>query len=341
MIDNNITTTVDLMQTSKSLINDLNFVSQNVLIYLPLIFFIFGFIGFIGNVFTYLQPQLRSNTSCIYLLCGSFIDIMNLSVNSFSSYLAWQFGFTLPWSTSSALCKLSFFLLVFLTHLSINFLCTAIIDRFAITCDHTSSIRRITQLRKVPWMIGLTVLTSGLFTFYAPIMYDLSPTNVCLSAQPLVAGIISITFIRVIPSVTMITFVLLTYRNVRRSRGRVGDAVQTNRRNLRNQFIVTIFAQILVTILITIPWIISSVYYTVTPISTKSPVQVSIIIFVFGLSNRFFYLNNVKAFYITILTSRVFRKAFMGGLNNLYRRYIRQQMNVSMINPFTQTRNKN
>ncbi|CAF1080271.1 unnamed protein product [Adineta steineri] len=335
MIDNNITTTVDLIQTSKSLINDLNFISQNVLIYLPLIYFIFGFIGFIGNVFTYLQPQLRSNTSCIYLLCGSFIDISSLSINSFSSYLAWQFGFTLPWSTSSALCKLSVFLLVFLTHLAINFLCMAIIDRFAVTCDHTSSIRRITQLRIVPCMIGLTVLTSGLSTLYAPINYDLSPAHICLSTQPMLTTISSIVLIRVIPSVTMITFVLLTYRNVRRSRGRVGDAAQKNRPNLRNQFIVTIFAQILVTVCITIPWIIILLYSTFTSISTKTPVEVSIINFVLGLTSRFFYLNNVKAFYITILTSRLFRKAFIDGLNNLFHRYIRQQMNVSMVNPFT------
>ncbi|CAF4461076.1 unnamed protein product, partial [Adineta steineri] len=83
MTENNITTTVNFIQTSKSLSDNLNFISQNILIYLPLIFLIFGLIGFIGNVFTYLQSQLRSNTCCIYSLCGSFIDIINLCINSF------------------------------------------------------------------------------------------------------------------------------------------------------------------------------------------------------------------------------------------------------------------
>ncbi|CAF1073595.1 unnamed protein product [Adineta steineri] len=339
MIDNNITTKGDITQTSKSLSDNLNFISQNILIYLPLIFLIFGLIGFIGNVFTYLQPQLRSNTCCIYSLCGSFIDIIDLCINSFPSYLAWQFGFTLPWSTSSALCKFYIFIVVFLPHLSINFLCTAIIDRFAITCDHTSSIRRITQLRIVPWMIGLTVLTSGLFSLYVPINYDLMYGYLCISIQPMVTSISYIVLIGLISPIIMIIFVLLTYRNVRRSRGRVGEVTRTRGQNLRNQFIVTIFAQILITSFIALQWIIMFTYFTFAPIYTETPVDLSIIFFLLSLSTNLYYLNNVKAFYITILTSRVFRKAFVGGLNNLFRRYIRQQMNVSMVNPFTQTRN--
>ncbi|CAF3748801.1 unnamed protein product [Adineta steineri] len=339
MTENNNTTTVNFIQTSKSLSDDLNFISQNILIYLPLIFLIFGLIGFIGNVFTYLQPQLRSNTCCIYSLCGSFIDITDLCINSFPSYLAAKYGITIPWYLSSALCKFNIFILVFLPHLSINFLCTAIIDRFAITCDHTSSIRRITHLRIVPWMIGLTVLTSGLFSLYAPVNYDLISGYLCISTQPMVTSISYIILIGLISPIIMIIFVLLTYRNVRRSRGRVGEVNRTRGQNLRNQFIVTIFAQILITSFIALQWIIIFTYSTFAPIYTETPVDLSIIFFVFSLSNNLYYLNNVKAFYITILTSRVFRKAFVGGLNNLFRRYIRQQMNVSMVNPFTQTRN--
>ncbi|CAF0845561.1 unnamed protein product [Adineta steineri] len=324
MIDNNTTTTVNFIQTSKSLSDDLAFVSQNILIYLPLIFFIFGFIGFIGNVFTYLQPQLRSNTCCIYSLCGSFIDIINLSINSFPTYFLAKYGIYIPWYLSLTPCKLNTFILVFFPHLSINFLCMAIIDRFAITCDYTSSIRRITQLRMVPWMIGLTVLTSCLFSLYAPINYDALFGFLCISTQPMLTSISYIILIGLVSPIIMIIFVLLTYRNVRRSRGRVGDVVQKNRPNLRNQFIVTIFAQILVTSFITLQWIIMYTYFTFTPIATEDPVDLSIIIFVFGLSNNLYYLNNVKAFYISILTSRVVRKEFVSGLNNLYRRYIRQ-----------------
>jgi hypothetical protein len=48
---------------------------------LSLIITIFGLIGFIGNAFTILQPTLRYNTFCIYTLCGSLIDILNIVIN--------------------------------------------------------------------------------------------------------------------------------------------------------------------------------------------------------------------------------------------------------------------
>ncbi|CAF4194229.1 unnamed protein product, partial [Adineta steineri] len=243
MIDNNITTASDLTQTSKSVSDDLNFISQNILIYLSLIFFIFGLLGFIGNVFTYLQPQLRSNTCCIYSLCGSFIDIINLFSNLFPNYFSVKYGIDV--FASSGLCKFSIFLMTFLPYLSISFLCMAIIDRFAITCEHTSSMRRVTQLRIVPWMISLTILASGLFTLYASLNHDLVPIYGCVSINPTLTSISYIIFSGLLQPITMITFVLLTYRNVRRSRRRVREVVRTSGQNLRNQFIVTIFAQIL------------------------------------------------------------------------------------------------
>ncbi|CAF3856624.1 unnamed protein product, partial [Rotaria sp. Silwood1] len=114
MNPNNITTTIDIALVSKSIINDLNFVSERFIIYLPLIFLIFGFIGFIGNIFTYLQAELRSNTCCIYSLCGSIIDIINLSLNLFPNYLAAKYKIYIPWYISRITCKLNVFLLAFL-----------------------------------------------------------------------------------------------------------------------------------------------------------------------------------------------------------------------------------
>lgn len=89
--------TIDVAHISKSIIDDLNLVTQRFINYLPLIFLIFGFIGFIGNAFTYLQAELRSNTCCIYLLCGSFIDIITLFLNLFPNYLDTKYGISMPW----------------------------------------------------------------------------------------------------------------------------------------------------------------------------------------------------------------------------------------------------
>jgi hypothetical protein len=75
MAYNSMTVTTDVIQASKSIADELNLVKQRFIIYLPLIFTIFGFIGFIGNVFTYLQPELRSNICCIYPVCDPIVDL--------------------------------------------------------------------------------------------------------------------------------------------------------------------------------------------------------------------------------------------------------------------------
>jgi hypothetical protein len=66
-----------------SIIETLDLVAQNFVVYLPLVFTILGLIGFLGNAFIFLQRPLRLNTFCIYSLCGSFSDIINLLVNLF------------------------------------------------------------------------------------------------------------------------------------------------------------------------------------------------------------------------------------------------------------------
>jgi len=116
MAYNSMTVTTDVIQASKSIADELNLVTERFIIYLPLIFTIFGFIGFIGNVFTYLQPELRSNICCIYLVCGSIVDLHLLP-----PYLGAKFKIFITWSALSALCKLNSFLLSFLPHLSTIF----------------------------------------------------------------------------------------------------------------------------------------------------------------------------------------------------------------------------
>jgi hypothetical protein len=111
---------IDITEASKSIADQLKLVTQRFIIYLPLIFVIFGLIGFIGNLFTYLQAELRSNTCCIYSLCGSIIDIVTLFLNLFPYYLSAKYGIRIPWRNTSFTCKLNLFLLGYLPYLSIN-----------------------------------------------------------------------------------------------------------------------------------------------------------------------------------------------------------------------------
>jgi hypothetical protein len=163
MASENISVATDDLQESKSIstILELCSILQNFIYYLPSIFLILGFIRFVGNLITYLQPELRSNTCCIYSLRGSIVDIIHLFINALPDYLTTKHGIKIPWETSSHSCRILYFLYTCLPNLSINFLVMSTIDHFACSCSLTSKFHRLNQLKKLPWTISLTIIISS------------------------------------------------------------------------------------------------------------------------------------------------------------------------------------
>jgi hypothetical protein len=146
-------------------------ITQRFLVHLPLILTILGIIGFLGNTFTYFQPTLRYNNCCIYSLCGSFIDIINLFVNLFPHYINKTVGnLVISQISNSFQCKLKFFILVFFPQLSMNFLILSLIDQYVGTCSATSPMRHFRRLKSAPWLIFSTILFSCLMSIYS---YDI------------------------------------------------------------------------------------------------------------------------------------------------------------------------
>jgi hypothetical protein len=141
---NNNTTDI----VSNSIITTLDLVKQRFVRQLPLIFVILGSIGFIGNLFTFLQPNLRFNTFCIYSLSSSIVDIINLFLNLLPNYIL-STDNTLSLITNRQLCKWQLFSVVFIPQLSMNLLILSLIDRYVSTCGLTSPLRYIRQLKVV------------------------------------------------------------------------------------------------------------------------------------------------------------------------------------------------
>ena len=189
--------------------------------HLPLIFIIFGVLGFIGNAFTFLQPELRSNTFCIYSLCSSVADIGNVLFNRIPRYLYQAYGYKFAWDTNSSLCKFETFVLVFLPQLATNFLALSLIDRLASTCSLQSSMRRLNQPKMAPYFIILTIIYSCLVVFHGPIFNGVVTNRGCIATPAITNSILYVIFCGLIQPILMLIFVYLTYRNIHRSRQRV------------------------------------------------------------------------------------------------------------------------
>ncbi|CAF4082505.1 unnamed protein product [Adineta steineri] len=291
-ITSNITSSTITSSIATPIVIFRQFVDQ-----LPLIFVIFGLIGFLGNVLTYLQSELRSNTCCIYSLIGSLADVINLLLNLFANYLKLTYGITAPWLALTYLCPVQMASVTFLPYLSLNFLLMAIIDRYASTSSLTSSIRRLTQLKMAPWCILITIFISCLTTIRIFTLYEYRSTTGCTITQPLTNNILYIIINGLMQPITIFIFVILTFRNIRNSRRRVATSAAVTIENLhrsRNQFIKMIFVQIFVTAIISLQWTImfSSVAFLYGGLRNLSP----------------------RTFYLSLLTSRLFRETLIQTL---------------------------
>ncbi len=109
-----------------------------------------------------------------------------------------------------------------------------------------------------------------------------------------------------------------------------------NRIRVRNQFIATVFAQIFVTSVFTLQWIIVYSYSLASEYVNKS-VQGSVSTYSgLSLPYNLYFIINVRSFYLSTLTSRLFRDTFITALlkllpGNLHRWWNLKNGHVTMI----------
>ncbi|CAF1610556.1 unnamed protein product [Adineta ricciae] len=290
------------LPSTKSIIDDLNLVQQRFVNQLPLIITILGLIGFIGNLFTFLQPKLRKNSFCIYTLLASFIDIINLFVNLFPQYL-------IPASGSAAASisdRLTYLLMM------------SLIDRYACTFGPTSRMSRLLRLKTVPWMIFIITAVSCVASLYSPVTYDIIPGYGCGSTNPTANAIAYISIHGILTPLVMLILVFLTYRNIVQRRQRVGAAPTTERHRRRNHFIGMVFAQVFVSSFFVLLWIGVYWYFLTVQNSNQSAEEWAIVYFLLSLTNNLYYLINVRSFYLSTLTCSLFRKTMTAGVLKLF-----------------------
>ncbi len=86
----------------------------------------------------------------------------------------------------------------------------------------------------------------------------------------------------------------------------------------RNPFLRMVFTQVITTSLLSLQWICFYMYHIITLYYLRTPNQQIIHYFIWCISNNVYYLINVKSFYLSTLTSRLFRKTFFKGLFRLF-----------------------
>jgi len=91
-----------------------------------------------------------------------------------------------------------------------------------------------------------------------------------------------------------------------------------------------IFTQVFTTSLLILQWISFYIYHIITIYHIKTAKQQILHYFIWCISNNIYYLINVKSFYLSTLTSRLFRKTFLKALFRLWPYYQPQQNDIQL-----------
>jgi len=102
-----------------------------------------------------------------------------------------------------------------------------------------------------------------------------------------------------------------------------------------------IFTQVFATSLLSLQWIIFYIYHITTMYNIKNDEQRIVHYFIWCISNNIYYLINVKSFYLSTLTSRLFRKTFLKSLYRLLSCYRNQKENIKLPGSSTNISSRN
>ncbi|CAF1196871.1 unnamed protein product [Adineta steineri] len=171
----------------------------------------------------------------------------------------------------------------------------------------------------VPRLILMIICISSIFSIYSPILGNSEPL-LCGYHEQNIYGILSIFFNGILQPIVILIFVLLTYRNIRQSRQRVGGMVKSGVNRFRNQFIVMMITQVLITVIFSLQWMIVQTYVLFNASIETSFDDLLMMVILFTFSNNIYPFNNVKSFYFSILTSKSYRQIFIKGLKKIFSR---------------------
>lgn len=287
--------------------------------FVPIIEIVLGTIGNILNVFIFRTRSLRSNSCSFYFFAQSINNLFVLYLSLLTRLLSsgWNYDF---FNYSDFLCKFRLFL-TYALFCSIQwFIVLTSIDRYLSSSPELQH-RQLTTVsiakRNTILLVIIVFLCHGhIFIWWS--IRSINGRSICNVFNRPYDIFFSIFFVIstcLLPLILMTYFGLKTIFNVRQVRHKVFPNDQQNRvQHMLNskdrQLIRMLLIQVFSTIIFSAPLTIINIYSTINDnleITTMSPRDNAIYLFLGSLCRLLSYLNPVIGFYIFTLTSRTFR----------------------------------
>ena len=309
------------MSTIDVTVNQLNTIGAAVVLALSFVSFVPGAIGLIFNILVFTRPILRHKPCVLYFLSSTcfnlFVVFIILPVRIVSNYFNIDMG-----SYNLGICKTEYFAFYTIRAISCWLIAFACVDR----CFHSSAnirIRRLSSLKTARMVIGFTTILMIILYSHMIVYYEITYTidqfgniiPMCNPQKGIYQTFIALwhmTLYFLCPCFFMLFFGLLTLKNIR-GRRRVLPTIRENNqggRRTNTQLLRMLAAQILLTVISTLPYSIYRLYASITANVVKDPLRIAEENFASQFANVISYFAHTSSFYLYTLTGTIFRKEF-------------------------------
>ena len=277
---------------STSLAASFSFAAEQISIYIGIPILVLGVFGSILATTVFLSLQtFRQNSCAFYLTVMQIFNTGQLLIGLLSRIMIAGFNVDLT-QGSNILCKLRSFSIQACTFISITCLCLAIIDQYFATCSRPTwqqwSNHKLAH-RLVIIFILLWFLHSILYLLFLKVI-RVSSSSFCTTTNYQFVlyhnYFVLLTLTGVIPTLILIVFGCLAYRNVRQMNYRTVPLV---RQELDKQLTAMVLLQALLIVISLIPYIIIFSFLLITQI-TRNPVALVYLKFFYSVFSILYYL---------------------------------------------------
>ena len=285
--------------------------------YVGLAIWVLGVVGHVLTILTLISTrQFRSNTYSLFVIVAS-VSSTSILVPHLGTMIVSTFIGFIPRTTFTPWCKAFAYTNYFSTYVSITLLAVSTIDQWLST-SRNMRLRRFSSMRNVRIIIAGMLLFFSLLLIphpnYSEILFD--PTRSSTTCdRP--AGIYRayvnyglVFFVHAISIIIMIVFGYLTHRHLAtNNHGQIVGAVNIRHR-INIQMIRTLFTQIILFIICSVPLYIVTILYPAFTgmITQRSAERMAIEMPVNNVSTLLYYVPFADTFYIFLIVSPTFRR---------------------------------
>ncbi|UJR22962.1 hypothetical protein I4U23_025989 [Adineta vaga] len=291
---------IDIINTLRRIIISINDI-------FPLILLIIGTFGHICNLLIFSKPNQRKNPTSLYFFANTITNLIALYLGMLIRYLQDIANIDLV-NSYLVICKLRSYFLYLSFSLSNWYIVLATIDRYLISSENNNR-RRLSTLKNTYFSIGFTTILFSLTYCHILILYNIQSSSCYpqFGFYRIFNDIQLIIQFSLLPPLIMAFFGLLTIQNIRSIQGRIGNTRHAHLRQRDIQLSKMLLLQVIITIVCSLPLIITQLISTMTTTVVKSILRLTIENFASQIGRHLAFSNCSISFYLYTLAGSEFR----------------------------------